>query len=348
MTPAACPRCGAATFLGARFCRRCGCSLDAEVAAVTETVTVSEVSPPSVGETVTATEVAPPPRETRVEPSPRQPAKPAPAPPPPGTRRGRKAVVIGGIAAIFVLAASATYVLRGADDDTLANADRAVQEGGRADAGIPTPTVTAAPTPEPASPTDGRFLRLGSFRYQSAAQRLVDTLQSKGIDARIIASDDANGMFPAFFQVIQGPLSGDTEERRALRLAKRAGVVGPFVDDLSPVADERPPARALAGEFAGALRQNNAKVKRLNRKLATTMSFADDGRTGTIAYDRPRCAGTLTRVTGHGHSFAFREQIDSGRCVTGGTWHLRLQHGRLWATWWRPDDVTFVIGTLER
>ena len=396
MTPATCPKCGAATFLGARFCRRCGSSLadappkpvyestrpidgspviDAaefvDVAPVIDTARAIDAAPPTVVETISlaaaapplppsravmasATEVQPPPPppatavETRVEPAACLPATRLPPGPRPARGRGRGLALVGGVAAIFAIAAGVTYLARGSGGTAADASGQAAKRGTPTPSAATSPTPTATLMPELASPSSGRFMRLGSFRYQSAAQREADALHAKGIDAQVIASDDAEGMFPAFFQVVEGPIAAAADERRALRAAKRAGVAGPFVSELTRATGGRPSPRDLTGDFSGSLQQNNAKVKRLNRKLATTMSFAPDGRSGTVSYGRPRCEGTLTRVPGRGRSFAFREQIDTGRCVSGGTWHMRLESGRLWATWWRPGDVTFVIGTLDR
>jgi hypothetical protein len=345
VTPAACPRCGAPTHLAARFCRQCGSSL----AANPMSATTEAAPPPPVAETATVAAPrrpasSPPVAETVNEPRPKRPSEPVDASPRTTARRSHWLAIAGRIAAVFAIAAGVTFALSASHHKTAGRAGEAAKSG------TPTPTArapAATATPAPSSPSAGRFVRLGSFRFQSAAQREVAALQAKGITAKVISSDDTEGMFPAFFQVIEGPVSG-TDERRALRAAKRAGVAGPFVKELEPIAGARPPARELAGNFDGWLQQTNAKVKRLNRTLATTMSFAADGRGGTISYVRPRCQGTLTRATGHGHSFAFREVIQSGRCTSGGTWHVRLENGQLWATWWRPDDVTFVIGTLDR
>jgi hypothetical protein len=261
-------------------------------------------------------------------------------------------LTIVGIVLLLAGVGGAAYVLTDPGDDS--EAEQAAQPAPAA-AESPEPAATAAATEEPVAtvaPTGtafeaGRYARLGSFRTESRAQEVATDLQAKGLDAYPIASDDGKAMVPAFYVVVAGPLATAREERSVVRAAKRAGVKDAFVDDLEPAPDSADPA-ALGGEFSGTLRQNNPRVKRLNRDLGTVMSFAPDGQSATVTYDRPACEGTLTLADQRGSVLTYDESITSGRCPDGGSWHVRLEGERLQATWWRPDDYTFVLGRLER
>jgi hypothetical protein len=360
-----CPRCAADSASGVRFCRRCGQSLAAPTPTAIESGPVVEraLGRPATAVGETRTEPAPTPlanggrivpaaaapaSDTRIEPT--RGAAPPPPPAKPASRtRWRTFALVAGVVAAFGAAAVGTYVMLGPDDSAPRATGAAAQSRGATPAPSPSPqrTSTGTSAAEPAI-VPGRYVRLGSFRFESAAQRTADTLQAKGIDAAVIPSNDAAGMFPAFFQVVQGPLESAREERRALRAAERAGVAGPFVKSLTPVERGDLDPSVLGGDFEGTLQQTNAKVDRLNRKLGTTMSFAADGESGTVAYDRPSCRGTLQLESQSGRVLAYSESIDAGRCSDGGTWYLRPEGDELFATWWRPDDVTFVIGTLQR
>ncbi len=154
-------------------------------------------------------------------------------------------------------------------------------------------------------------------------------------------------MLPAFWVVVAGPLDTPADERAIKRAAKKAGIPDAFVGDLSPAAGVLDPA-ALAGTFNGDLQQTNAKVKRLNRKLDTTIDFAADGQSATITYAKPSCEGTLSLASQEGAVATYDESITRGSCSEGGVWHLRLAGDEVLATWWRENDVTFVIGRLKR
>lgn len=316
-----CRACGDPLPAAARFCRSCGAPVVAEPTA----------SPPVAAA------------------SPR--------------RSWRPALAVGAVLAVGAAGAAAAVALSGGDDgakdgaeqvdpptSTLSGSSNPPPLNGATS--TPTADVTSAPTPTAtATPlsvdgmTAGRYLRLGSFRTTSRATTEAARLRRAGIDTQVVSSDEVLGMVPAFQVLVAGPLPNRSRERTAIRSARRSGISDAFVKDFSanplPVA-----ADDLAGAYRGSLSQVNPSVKRLNHEIPMTVEITDDGRSGAIEYRRPHCESTLSLRGRHAAAISYDESVTQGRCVSGGVWHFKREGETLRATWWRDDDLTFVLGAL--
>jgi hypothetical protein len=215
---------------------------------------------------------------------------------------------------------------------------------------VTTVTVTkpeAVAAPSPSSFIAGDYVQLGSFRRRSAAETLARRMASKaGIDAQVIASDDAAELVPGFFVVLAGPVDA-AEGRRLAHAARDGGVQDGFVRALRPDSATAAPADLAGSAFSADLRQVSAKTPSLNKHIPTTLTFSGGGRGGNVAYGVPLCSGTLTFLDANGPVLRYREHITSGTCTDDGTWTLRRHNGRLGGAWSHTDREYFVSGWLR-
>lgn len=169
--------------------------------------------------------------------------------------------------------------------------------------------------------TAGRYVQAGSFRSPEGAQREVDRLVSKGIDAEAVPADWADELLPGFQVLLVGPLATSGEEVEALRQLEDANVAG-FGRDLTP-SGELPGPVAAAGSWSGDLEQSYLRGARSPRTYRVDFTLAPDGESGTVDYPGRGCHGSLTLSEESGFSLAYSESIESGGCRAGGVWHLR-------------------------
>jgi hypothetical protein len=348
-----CASCGAAAAPDARFCRACGAPV--EIAAEDPAPGMGPGPVSMDAASVTRPNVAPiaKPVAGRAQPPQRPPAAPARSR---ADGRGKRLVVLaallafaaGGIAAVVIVTTGGG----GEEPKPAAASDFAAEES---DADLPTPEAPEEDSELDAAPVEsasgvlesGRYVRLASFRYDTAAEKEATRLHGEGLrEAQVASSNEVEGMAPAFWVVLAGPVSTRGEERGVIRAAKRAGIRDAFAAELAPATAGIAPAD-LVGDFSGQLAQSDPEVKRLNKDILTRMSFYDDGEQATVEYRRPNCTGSLSFLGTAGPVLTYEESISAGKCADGGIWHLKLDGDDLQATWWRDDDVTFVRGSLS-
>lgn len=209
-----------------------------------------------------------------------------------------------------------------------------------------TPASTGSETTLTPTFTAGRYVQLGSFRTGARASAEASTLQARGVDATVLASDDAQELLPWFQVVVAGPVTSTAEAQATIRAARAAGVPDAFRRPLTPEVSAADPT-LLAGTHRGRMRQTSAGDTVADKRVPVTMTFAEDGQTGTVVYDDPACSGSLTLDTADGAALTYRETIDSGSCTQGGAWRIKRASSGLAATWRRAGRLYFVSGRLS-
>jgi hypothetical protein len=298
--------------------------------------------------------------------TPRPPRVPPPAPPPVtsgstpapiAARRGTAALLAAAVVVTAIAVAGALLLLGRADnaDDTAgagttAASAETIERVSTVDH-VKTVTVTkpqaTARVDAATSFAAGDYVQLGSFRNRSAAKTLATQLATRaGIDAQVVASDEVAELVPDFYVVLAGPIDR-TEGRQVAHAARRGGVTGGFVRALRPDKGAADPADLADRSFSAGLRQTSAKMPSLNKQIPTTLTFSGTGRSGSVTYGLPSCAGSLTFVAATGPVLRYREHITSGTCTDDGAWTLRRHDSRLGATWRRADREYFVSGWLR-
>jgi hypothetical protein len=192
----------------------------------------------------------------------------------------------------------------------------------------------------------GDYVQFASFRGADNAQAEVSMLQRASVPAVTVASDNAEELLPDWHVVVTGPVEDNAAARRLIRRARRVGIRDAFVRPLTPVTQVVDPV-AATGSFSGDLDQRSSQTLSLNKSIATTMTFADDGRSGTAVYRRPSCSARLTLI-GLGPVLVYTERIVRGQCTNGGIWRVRPASGGLAVTWRHDSREYYVSGHLER
>ena len=310
---AACPSCGRPLPTGAAFCRNCGASV------------------------------------TRAEPAPVAPAAPPPK------RRGRAALI--AVAAVLLVAAgaAAAILLTGGDGDsgqpaaspatdaaTVPASSAAPSQRGEASPAESTAATTTAAAAGSISP--GRYVQAGSFRTVAGAETERERLEAAGIDVDVVASDQAEELYPGFQVLLGGPFPGPSAAQPLLAQLHRNGVPSAFLRPLSPAAAIAGP-EAIAGRWAGTLERTGSSRSSDDGPLSATLTAIGDGRQATLKFAKPNCEVGLSLQEEGSVSLTYAQE---GECVGAGTWEVRPQGEELQVVLLPPNTEVIVIGTLSR
>lgn len=314
-----CTGCGSAVAAGARFCRACGTPV---------TSGAPEPEPEPEAETTTVAAAADVPLAWSDE-APR--------------RSGGRGPFVAILAVVMVTMSAgggvgAYLLLR--DDSSSADADWSevlspIDDGVYSDGG--SEGSTEEETPLAAEIDAGLYVQLGSF-LGDGATREADRLREHGMDAFVIDSNGVAELLPAFKVVVAGPLESTRDQRRVLRAGRAAGVDG-IPKTLTPAAESASPAGVGSGSFGGTL-------TKAGREVEVGMDFSTDGRSATIGYARPSCAGELRLVDAAGAVLTYAERITSGPCQGDGAWSVKPAGDEIQVTWRDAVDDDFGVGVL--
>jgi hypothetical protein len=207
---------------------------------------------------------------------------------------------------------------------------------------------SAGPVAHAIDPTfaAGRYVQLASFRGRRSAMRHANDIRARGIKAHVISSSDVEELYPSWHVVAVGPLPSASMQRRMIRRARRTGFGGGLARRYTAITRSAT-AADFAGDYQGTFKRVSASHPARNRRMTARVSVDKDGN-GKVHYETPTCAGTLQKVKVSRAVMAWQEHIESGDCIDGGRWIVKLHGRELVMTWRHAGRDTWVAGRLRR
>lgn len=189
----------------------------------------------------------------------------------------------------------------------------------------------------------GRYVQAGSFKAPGDAESERQRLTSLGIETQLIASDQAEELYPGFQVLVVGPIQGRGEEGATVNDLRHHGVPTAFARDLTP-AVSNVGYGAAAGDWSGTLEEISSAHPRLNRKLTVIASFESSGRAGQMEVSDLHCRLNLTASGSSGTTLSFNQDPT---CLGSGIWRLRPSGSSLMVTLLPPENDLIFLGTLN-